>query len=1023
MSKLKKVLAFSLALVLAFSMTSFGLAFAEQGDTTAQDQQAVGDQTSADKDAAVQTADAPAADATAADALATDTPAAGAPAADTQTADAQDSANQAAPADATGSQVAPLADDTTTSQGTAGSIEVDPADAIGYVYLDNTMLALGQTQNIAFGLLDESAVLTQATLTLTKTSTGVSTDYTATTLADNAALFSIAFTDNQDADGYYVTRITYCTSGSDNTYSADLSSLGAEPDNNSYYFDVVSAQLADALNAAPAESGDVTALAVTDDGSLVATDTIQDALDIASGDSSLADTGVALTPLAASTDSTAPAASTAATPSTASTASTASPLSPQSYLMVALDPGHGAGDTGAVSGSLVEKDLNWKIANACQNELLTYAGVGVMLTRAQDENPSLQTRVDRAVAAGANVFISLHCNSGGGTGSEVWIPNNSSYLNADTHGVGAALGTQILAQLSKLGLANRGLKSSNSTNGSKYPDGSIADYYSVINDARMAGIPGIIVEHAFVDNSADAAKLQDDSFLTQLGKADATGIALQYGLTKLKPSSTPSVVYKAHVQKIGWQGNVKDGTTAGTTGQALRMEALQITLSNLPVTGGIQYNAHVQGIGWQGWVSDGDTAGTTGKALRMEAIQIQLIGDMANNYDVYYRAHVQGIGWMGWAKNGASAGSMGCALRMEAIQIQLVKKGGKAPGSTTTPFKSASAVDVITYQAHVQSIGWQNAVQSGATAGTTGKALRMEALKVSLTNQQFFGDILYSANCTGLGWQAWKKDGAIAGTTGQSRPMETIKMELTGDIAARYDIYYRVHVQNIGWMGWTSNGANAGTNGYGYRIEAIQIKLVKKGGAAPGSTAGSFVDKNASGVTNTPIMGSSGTTVAQMVRYFNASGHAYPSAAYASKGAPDIQTFCQIVYDEATAEGVRPEVVFCQAMKETGWLGFGGIVKVGQCNFGGLGATSSTATGATFADVRTGIRAQVQHLKAYAVPGLKTSDLKNPCVDPRFDLVSKGSATTLEALDGKWAVPGVGYGEAIAKMIGDLYKA
>ena len=70
--------------------------------------------------------------------------------------------------------------------------------------------------------------------------------------------------------------------------------------------------------------------------------------------------------------------------------------------------------------------------------------------------------------------------------------------------------------------------------------------------------------------------------------------------------------------------------------------------------------------------------------------------------------------------------------------------------------------------------------------------------------------------------------------------------------------------------------------------------------------------------------------------------------------------------EEADAEGVRGEVVFEQAMLETGWLQFGGDASAGQFNFSGLGTTGGGVAGNSFPDVRTGIRAQVQHLKAYA---------------------------------------------------------
>lgn len=164
------------------------------------------------------------------------------------------------------------------------------------------------------------------------------------------------------------------------------------------------------------------------------------------------------------------------------------------------------------------------------------------------------------------------------------------------------------------------------------------------------------------------------------------------------------------------------------------------------------------------------------------------------------------------------------------------------------------------------------------------------------------------------------------------------------------------------------------------------------------------------------IMGESSASAKQMVAYFTGMDAKYPASVYESKGAPTIDAFAQIVVEEAQAEGVKAEIVFCQAMKETGWLRFGGSVKPDQCNFAGLGATGGSVSGAIFPDVRTGVRAQVQHLKAYA----STEPLVNKCVDPRFSYVKRGSATTLGSLNGKWAVPGNNYGEDIFEMFNGL---
>lgn len=145
------------------------------------------------------------------------------------------------------------------------------------------------------------------------------------------------------------------------------------------------------------------------------------------------------------------------------------------------------------------------------------------------------------------------------------------------------------------------------------------------------------------------------------------------------------VRYRTHVQDVGWQSYVSDGTLSGTTGQSLRLEGINISLSP-NVSGSIEYCTHVQDIGWQSYVSNGAMSGTQGQSLRLEAIQIRLTGDAANQYDIYYQVHSQDVGWMGWAKNGEKAGTAGYSRRLEGIRIVLVAKNGAAPGSTANCF-------------------------------------------------------------------------------------------------------------------------------------------------------------------------------------------------------------------------------------------------------------------------------------------------------------------------------------------------
>ncbi len=142
------------------------------------------------------------------------------------------------------------------------------------------------------------------------------------------------------------------------------------------------------------------------------------------------------------------------------------------------------------------------------------------------------------------------------------------------------------------------------------------------------------------------------------------------------------------------------------------------------------------------------------------------------------------------------------------------------------------------------------------------------------------------------------------------------------------------------------------------------------------------------------VMGPAQATASQMVAAYARTGAAYPSSELAKGGAPTIDDFCRIVIEEASAEGVRPELVYCQIMNETGNLRFGGDVKIEQFNFCGLGATGGGVPGNSFKDVRTGIRAQVQHLKCYA----SREPLNQPKVDPRWWDALRGTAVYVQHL-------------------------
>ena len=266
-----------------------------------------------------------------------------------------------------------------------------------------------------------------------------------------------------------------------------------------------------------------------------------------------------------------------------------------------------------------------------------------------------------------------------------------------------------------------------------------------------------------------------------------------------------SVSYRTHVQNVGWQSYVGNGETSGTTGQSLRLEAINIKLNNNNNNINIKYQVHIEKKGWQNWKNSNEMAGTEGESLRLEAIKIYL--ENTDAYNIMYRVHVENIGWQDWKQNGELAGTTGQSLRLEAIEIKVVEKPG------------------IKYSAHVENIGWQDWKKNGELAGTTGQSLRVEAISLKLNNMDPKSHVKYRTHIQNIGWQDWKKDGENAGTTGQSLRIEALQIQLEG--LSGYTVEYRTHVQNIGWQDWVSNGMTAGTEGQSLRIEAIQIRIVK----------------------------------------------------------------------------------------------------------------------------------------------------------------------------------------------------
>ncbi|KAF3891200.1 MULTISPECIES: hormogonium tapered terminus morphoprotein TftA [Nostocales] len=130
---------------------------------------------------------------------------------------------------------------------------------------------------------------------------------------------------------------------------------------------------------------------------------------------------------------------------------------------------------------------------------------------------------------------------------------------------------------------------------------------------------------------------------------------------------------------------------------------------------------------------------------------------------------------------------------------------------------------------------------------------------------------------------------------------------------------------------------------------------------------------------------------------------------------PDLP---KLYREEAAIEGVNYDIAFCQMCLETEFLQFGGDIRSEQNNFAGLGTIGGGTEAASFGSARIGVRAHIQHLKAYA----SLEPLVQEVVDPRFRFVTRGIASTVDQLSGRWSAD-LDYGNKIVAMLKRLYES
>ena len=744
-----------------------------------------------------------------------------------------------------------------------------------------------------------------------------------------------------------------------------------------------------------------------------------------------------------------------------------------SNIVVALDPGHDSTHVGASANGVREEVLTLKIAQYCKAELEEYAGVSVYMTRTTADCPhpggssahDIDQRVADAAAAGASVYVSFHLNSSlssAAKGAEIIIPNTN--WKPQVGNDGKKLATLIESELVGLGLEERKIYSKNTTVNERYEDGSLSDYFTVQISAKEHGIPGIIVEHAFVTNTSDVNNfLNNEAGLKKLGVADATGIAKYFGLSKGQwykdytgwwYASGTSYLKNQWAQisgswyyfdfngymETGWQKISGKWSYLGGTDDGIMRIGWQKIGTNW-------YYFNSSGYMLTGWQKIGTKWYYFGEsddgAMR---IGWQKIGG-----DRYYFGEANdGAMKTGWQKIGESWYYLGSS------NGGYLQTGWQKIGGAWYYFSDKENGAMKT--------GWQKVGSTWYYLGSADDGYMQTGWKKLGTNWYYFGESNDGAMRTGFakvggawyyfggtddgamknGWQkvgstwyylgsaddgymqtGWKKLGTNWYYFGESNDgaMRTGFTKVGGDwyyFGGADDGAMKTGWQKIDgtWYFFNDDGMYDSTKKYD-EIPGINDDKIN------GSAGTNNSNTNSNVVEGTYLIeGDTEVTVDQMVAYFEASKKAYPEDVMRKGGAATIRDFCQIYYEEAVAEGIKAEVAFVQAMKETGWLQFTGVVKAEQYNFAGMGATGNSVSGESFKDVREGVRAQIQHLKAYG----STKSLNQTCVDNRFKYVERGSAIYVEWLSipnnpkkKGWAAA-KGYGVDIVKMIQKLKK-
>ena len=887
---------------------------------------------------------------------------------------------------------------------------------LNYVYVDKNRVEIGDTQNIVLSVGDDTTVIESAKLYV-QNKDGEQYTLEASEIDGNAILFAENYQDENQTGVY--TLYSYEITVDGIVYTQVLSETGVDV-SYGVNCDVESTPDAQLVDEDTVES-DMDVVSFDEDGNQTSEDSIASAIENQQQEQS--EDGI-----------------------------TRSTYGSNGNIVVVLDPGHGGSDSGASGNGLREKDLTLKIAQYAKQELEKYAGVTVYLTRTSDGYVGLKDRATYAKSVNADIFVSLHINSNKSTspnGAGIYYPNRN--YNASFSDIGNGLATKIISKLTALGLNTwrsdvggiiREDECKDPDEEYMYPDGSHGDYHSVIRNCKKEGIPAILVEHAFISNASDASNyLSSDEKLKKLGVADAQGIAEYYNLKQGFQINEINFQDKNHSVEISAQCSDTKGVQyrylyydfATQSWGVISEWTTESKVEWQPKAGNywVQVAAiDSNGNGTTKTVSYAATHNYTGYYLdlngmcyimRDKGIDVGVAYD-SNASNVKFKWQAYNLDKQEWSLVADWTGSNWVTWKPEQGNFWLYVEAMTPDGETkNTIMCFASQKDYAHHTLNLNGMCYniyEDRIDVGIAYDSDDSNVSFKWEAYNLDTQQWN----LVADWTGSNWVSWYPDKGNYWMHVTAKTSDGVTKDYTicFNAARNYNHKYisingicsvndkaainlgvsyntndtspafRWQIYDLSTSTWSTLTDWTGSNWVSWYPGSGNYWVYVEAKTSDGTVENYCIAYQVT--ARYEIMGNTNTSLSQMVAYYNAN-NTYPEF-YASSDAPSIEAFCQIYLEECQAEGLKAEVAFCQAMLETGFLRYGGDVQINQYNFAGLGATGNGAPGNFFGSVREGVRAQVQHLKAYA----STAGLNNPPIDLRFGLVERGTAPYVEWL-------------------------